>query len=73
MLNVVHPVESEVSEPGLNIVHAHFPRAHPTTACVRMDAGESAVWKWLELGFVVTLALSGFLSILLFLTGAGNI
>ena len=70
---VVHTAESKAAKPGLNIIRAPFPLARPTAACARIDAGESPIWKWLELGLVVTLALSGFVSILLFLAGAGNI
>jgi ABC-type Na+ efflux pump permease subunit len=71
MSTVVLPAESEVPEPGLNIIRAPFPLAHPAVARARIDVGESAIWEWLELGLVVTLALSGFVSILLFLAGAG--
>ena len=73
MLTVVHPAESEVPKPRLNIIRAPFPLAHPTVARARIDAGEPAIWEWLELGLVVTLATSGFVSILLFVAGAGNI
>jgi hypothetical protein len=73
MSTVAKQAGIEVPNPGLNIVRAHFPRARPSTTCSRIDAGEPAIWEWLELGFVVTLALSGVMSILLFMTGAGNI
>lgn len=73
MPSVVHPAGSEVPAPGLKIVRATFPRAHETVECARMESGESAIWEWLELGFAVTLALSGLMSIILFLTGAGSI
>ena len=73
MLTVVHPAESKAPNPALNIIRAPFPSARPKVACARIDAGESPIWEWLELGLVVTLALSGFVSILLFLAGAGNI
>jgi ABC-type Na+ efflux pump permease subunit len=73
MSTVIHPAESEVPKPRLNIIRVPFPMARPTAACVRIDAGESPIWEWLELGLVVTLATSGFVSILLFVAGAGNI
>jgi hypothetical protein len=72
MSTVVRPAESEVPKPELNVIRATFPRTRPTVTCARLDAGESAIWEWLELGLVVTLAISGFVSILLFLAGAGN-
>ena len=72
MSTVVHPAESELPKPRLNIIRVPFPLARPTAACARIDAGESPIWEWLELGLVATLALSGFASILLFLAGTGN-
>jgi hypothetical protein len=72
MSTVVHPAESEVPKPRLNIIRVPFRPARPTAACARIDARESPIWEWLELGLVVTLATSGFVSILLFVAGAGN-
>jgi hypothetical protein len=71
--NVVHPAESVVPKPELNVIHVIFPRARPTALCAPIRTGGSAIWEWLELGLVVALALSGFVSIVAFLAGAGNI
>jgi hypothetical protein len=72
MSNVVRPVESEVPKPELNIIRATFGRARPTAPCAPIRTRGSATWEWLELGLVVMLAFSGFVSIVLFLAGAGN-
>jgi len=70
---VVRPAESEVPEPKLNVIRATFSRARPIPSCAPIRTRGSAIWHWLELGLVVTLALSGFVSMVLFLAGAGNI
>ena len=72
MSTVVRPAESEVPKPESNVIRAIFPRARPTTPCAPIRTHRSAIWGWLELGLVGTLALSGFVSIVLFLAGAGN-
>jgi hypothetical protein len=69
---VVRPAEGEVPQPELNVIRATFPRARPMAPCAPIRTRGSAIWHWLELGLVVTLALSGFVSIVLFLTGAAN-
>jgi hypothetical protein len=69
---VVRSTESEVPEPELNVIRATFQRARPMAACAPIRTRGSAIWHWLELGLVVTLALSGFVSVVLFLAGAGN-
>jgi hypothetical protein len=70
---VVRPAESVVPKPELNVIRVIFPRACPTALCAPIRTGGSAIWEWLELGLVVALALSGFVSIVVFLAGAGNI
>lgn len=69
---VVLPAESEVPKPELNVIRATFPRARPTAPCAPIRTRGSAIWEWLELGLGVALALSGFVSIVLFLASAGN-
>jgi len=68
-----YPATHELSEQEINIIRVAFARAHPNVARVRVNPVNSAIWEWLEVGLVVALALSGFVSILLFLSGAGNI
>lgn len=68
-----YPATHELPEQEINIIRAAFAQAHPIVARVRVDPANSAIWEWLEVGLVVTLALSGFVSILLFLSGAGKI
>ena len=69
---VVRPTESEVPKPELNVIRATFPRARPTAPCAPIRTRGAAIWEWLEFGLVVTLALSGFVSIFVFVAGAGN-
>lgn len=68
-----HPATDELPEQEINIIRAAFARPHPNVARVPVDPVSSAIWEWLEAGLVVALALSGFVSILLFLSAAGNI
>jgi hypothetical protein len=72
MPTVVRPAESDVPKPELNVIRATFSRARPTAPCAPIRTRGSAIWEWLELGLVATLALSGFVSIVVFLGGAGN-
>jgi hypothetical protein len=64
--------ESEVPIPELNVIRATFRRTRPTAPCAPIHTRGSAIWEWLELGLVLALALSGSVSIGLFLAGAGN-
>ena len=68
-----HPAFHELPEQEINVIRVAFARAHPNAARVRVDPVNPAIWEWLELGLVITLALSSFMAIFLFLTGAGNI
>jgi hypothetical protein len=72
MATVVRPIESEAPKPELNVICATFPRARPTAPCAPIRTRGSPIWEWFEFGLVVTLALSGFASIVVFVAGAGN-
>jgi hypothetical protein len=72
MSTVVRPAESEVPKSELNVIRATFSWARPTAPGAPIRTRGSAIWEWLELGLVVTLSLSGFVSIVLFLASAGN-
>ena len=72
-LFVVQPPIKEALEPEPVVIRLPLPTAHQEVADARVPVPKFIIWNWLELGFVAVLGLSVLVSVLLFLTAAGNI
>jgi hypothetical protein len=69
---VVQPAVKKAQEPELVVTHLPPAKAGRAVTGVRIDVPKSAIWNRLELGAVVVLALSVFVSVLLFLAAIVN-